>query len=154
MGKITQPHEIRVIVFPPTFDEVGEPYTQEQLFQMAATLANEVRDRVPGADAIHVDFQEADVCSFCGALWLDPEKETNGCCLLDELGKKALAGPTADTPQCSPHIFVPYGFLDRFSQFGRCKHCLWPKRKHPVEAWAPARALYDGRSPLILPPTA
>lgn len=154
MGKKTEPHSIRIRVCPPSFDENGDRYAPEQLFQMAATLANEIRDRVPGADMIEVAFENAVVCEFCGALWGDPELDhNNGCCLDDETHRQPMIGDLAPPVQVSPHVFEPYGFRDRFSQYGRCKHCLWPKRRHPVEGWAPARALEDGRRALILPPT-
>jgi hypothetical protein len=43
----------------------------------------------------------------------------------------------------SPHQFKPLRWWDRLRQNGHCFHCLLPQSVHPVNYWAPARALGD-----------
>ena len=42
-----------------------------------------------------------------------------------------------------PHTYAPLSLLDAWR--GRCRHCLWPRRAHPIHFWAVARVHSDTR---------
>jgi len=86
MGHKTEPHSIGVCVYAANHGENGLLRTQDELFEATTALANAIAERVPEADLVQLGADEAEVCEFCGALWVTDlaMPHNNGCCPDDE----------------------------------------------------------------------
>ena len=47
--------------------------------------------------------------------------------------------------QTGPHTFRALSLLDGIVPNGRCRHCLWPRRNHPIHFWTSVRFIGDNR---------